>query len=108
MRISRKKFILWFLCCGYALHFVSKLVLNQAPDALWASPAQQVWQQHISTILSPLRVVLVGPVSWLMQDPDPPPPFRIILFAVYWSLFAMALHYLLSRPWQGRGGALRS
>ena len=43
------------------------------------------------------RVVLVGPISWLQQDPDPPPPFRLILFAAYWSLLALGIHYLLSR-----------
>lgn len=97
MRTSRKKFILLFLACGFALHFATRILLNQAPDALWAAPGQAAWQRSISTILSPIRVVLVGPVNWLMQDPDPPPPFRIILFAAYWSLLALGIHYLLSR-----------
>jgi hypothetical protein len=97
MRMSRKKFVLLFLACGFALHFATRILLNQAPDALWAAANQQAWQRSISTILSPIRVVLVGPVSWLMQDPDPPPPFRIILFAAYWSLLALGIHYLLSR-----------
>jgi len=40
---------------------------------------------------------LAGPVIWLQQDPDPPPPFRIILLAVYWSVLALAIHRLLSK-----------
>ena len=48
-------------------------------------------------ILSPIRVVLVGPINWLQQDPDPPPPFRLILFAAYWSVLALGIHHLLSR-----------
>jgi hypothetical protein len=97
MRLSRKKFVLRFLAFGYAFHFVTKFVLNQAPEALWASPDQEAWQRYASMTLSPIRVVLVGPINWLQQDPDPPPPFRLILFAVYWSLLALGIHHLLSR-----------
>lgn len=97
MRLTRKKFILRFLAFGYAFHFVTRFLLNQSPEALWASPNQQAWQRHASTILSPIKVVLVGPINWLQQDPDPPPPFRLILFAAYWSVLALAIHYVLSR-----------
>lgn len=101
MRTTRKKFVLLFLACGFALHFISKLLLDQAPDALWASPEQAAWQRSVSTVLGPVRVVLVGPVNWLLQDPDPPPPFRIILFAAYWYLLARGIHYCLSRKKTG-------
>lgn len=97
MRSSRTKFVFSFLAFGYALHFASKFLLNQAPVALWASPDQDAWQRHASTILSPLRIVLVAPINWLQQDPDPPPPFRMILFAVYWSILALGIHHLLRR-----------
>ena len=97
MRSTRKRFVLLFLAFGYVFHFVSKFVLNQSPDALWASPDQEVWQRYASMILSPLKVVLIGPINWLQQDPDPPPPFRLILFAAYWSILALGIHHLLSR-----------
>jgi hypothetical protein len=97
MRLSRKKFVLSFLAFGYALHFVTRFLLNQRPDALWASSNQEAWQRYASTILSPIRVVLVAPINWLQQDPDPPPPLRLILFAAYWSVLAVGLHALLSR-----------
>jgi hypothetical protein len=97
MRSTRKKFVLWFLAFGYAFHFVTKFLLNQPPEALWASPDQEAWQRLASMILSPIRVVLVGPINWLQQDPDPPPPFRLILFAAYWSVLALGIHHLLSR-----------
>jgi hypothetical protein len=99
MRLTRRKFVVLFLAVGYAFHFAAKFLLNQAPEALWASPNQAVWQRHLSTILSPIKIVLVGPINWLQQDPDPPPPFRIILFAAYWSLLALGIHYLLTRRW---------
>jgi hypothetical protein len=97
MHLSRKKLVLRFLALGYAFQFATRLLLNQAPDAVWASSNQEAWQRHVSTILAPIKVVLVAPINWLQQDPDPPPPFRIILFAAYWSVLALGIHYLLSR-----------
>lgn len=96
MGASRKKFVLLFLVAGYAFHFMTKFVLDQPPDAFWASPDQAAWQRVTSMILSPFKVVLIGPVSWLQQDPDPPPPFRMILLAAYWALLATGSHQLLS------------
>jgi hypothetical protein len=97
MRLTRKKFVLRFFGFGYALDFVARFVLNQAPEQLWASPSQEAWQRYASTLLSPLRVALVGPVAWLQQDPDPPPPFRFILLTAYWSALALGTYQLLSR-----------
>jgi hypothetical protein len=97
MRLTRKRFVLSFLASGYALHFVTKFVLDQPPEALWASPNQGIWQKYASTLLSPLSIVMFGPVTWLQQDPDPPPPFRLILLAAYWSILALGIHHLLSR-----------
>jgi len=97
MRLTRKKFVLLFLAFGYAFDFGTRFLLNQAPEALGASPDQAAWQRLASTILSPIKLVLVGPINWLQQDPDPPPPFRLILFAAYWSVLALGIQYLLSR-----------
>jgi hypothetical protein len=96
MRSTRKKFVLVFLAAGYAFHFATRFLLNQPSEALWASPDQERWQRFVSTLLSPIKVVLVGPINWVQQDPDPPPPFRLILFAVYWSVLALGIHRLLS------------
>lgn len=93
--MTRKQFVLQFLAFGFAFHFLTRFLLNQSPEALWASPNQAAWQQLISTLLAPIRVILVGPINWLQQDPDPPPPFRLILFAVYWSLLALGIHQVL-------------
>jgi hypothetical protein len=97
VRFTRKKFVLLFLAFGYTFHFVTKFLLNQPPESLGASPNQEPWQQHASTILFPIKAVLVAPINWLQQDPDPPPPFRLILFAAYWSLLALGIHQLPSR-----------
>ena len=95
--MTRKRFVLRFLAFGYAFHFVTRFLLNQPPQALSASPNQEAWQRHASTILSPIKAVLVAPINWLQQDPDPPPPFRVILFAAYWSILALGIHYVLAR-----------
>jgi hypothetical protein len=97
MRVARKRFVLLFLAFGYAFHFATKFLLNQPSEALFASPDQEPWQRHASTILAPIKVALVGPINWLQQDPDPPPPFRMILFAAYWSVLALGFHQLLWR-----------
>jgi hypothetical protein len=95
MRFTKKRFILWSLAFGYAFDFGTRFLLNQSPEALGASPHQEAWQRHVSTILSPLSVVLIGPISWLQQDPDPPPPFRLILLAMYWSVLALGIRGLM-------------
>ena len=101
MRLTRKKFVLRFLAFGYAFHFATRFLLNQSPEALWASPEQEAWQRNASMLLSPIKVVLIAPINWLQQDPDPPPPFRLILFAAYWCVLALGIHHLLSRKRAG-------
>jgi hypothetical protein len=97
MRLTRKKFVLSFLAVGFTYQFADKFLLSHPPEAIWASPDQAAWQRTISMILSPLKLVLMGPVIWLQQDPDPPPPFRLILLGIYWSLLALGIHHLLAR-----------
>lgn len=82
MRWTRKKFVLVFLACAHTFHFVTKHLLNGPPA---------------STLLAPLKLLLFGPIDWLQQDPDPPPPFRLILLTAYWCVIALGLHSLLSR-----------
>lgn len=82
MRLTRKQLVLGFLAFGFTLHFVTRFALNES---------------HLgSRLLSPVTLVLFGPIDWLQQDPDPPPPFRLILCAAYWSLLALGVHRLLS------------
>ena len=95
MRLSKKAFVLRFLAFGYVFDFATRFLLKWPPQDLWVSPEQKPWQMYPSMVLSPIKVVLIGPINWLQQDPDPPPPFRIILFAAYWSVLALGLHYLL-------------
>jgi len=102
MRLTRKRFVLLFLAFGCAFDVGTRFLLNQPRGAFGTSPGQEAWQKSASTILSPLTLVLVGPINWLQQDPDPPPPFRVILCLAYWSVLALVIYYLLSRKKSAR------
>jgi hypothetical protein len=97
MPVTKRNFVLSFLAGGLAFDLITRFLLSQPREALGASPSQALWQQHISTALWPLRLVLTGPVIWLQQDPDPPPPFRAILLVAYWSVLALGIRRFLVR-----------
>ena len=101
MNISRTKFVILFLTFGFAFLIGTTLILNQSPDSYLGSETQVAWKGTVSTVLSPIKVVLLGPlqpfINFLHKDPDTPPPFFLIMFAFYWSVLALLLHYLLSK-----------
>jgi hypothetical protein len=104
MKSSRSKFVVIFLACGFAYGIATRLILNQMPASLYGSDfgiPQAPWQRTISTLLSPIKLVLMGPLrflfTWMLsQDGDPPPPMIAILYAFYWIPLALILHYILS------------
>lgn len=101
MRTSRIKFVVLFLILAFAFLFGTTLLLGQPPESLLGSSSQVGWKSVVSTILSPVKIILIGPllpfIKFLHQDPDTPPPFFLVGFAFYWTLLALALHYLLSK-----------
>jgi hypothetical protein len=104
MKMSRTKFVILFLAIGFAFLFFSTGVLNLPPESFLGSESQVAWKSTVSTILSPIKIVLIGPllpfIRFLRQDPDTPPPFFIAMFAVYWSVLATVFHYSLNRKVQ--------
>ncbi len=101
MKISRISFIFLFLLFAFAFLFGTTLLLDQPPESLLGSQGQGAWKATISTILSPIKVVLIGPllpfINFLKQDPDTPPPFFLIGFTCYWSILALSIHYCFSK-----------
>jgi hypothetical protein len=101
MDISRIKFVFLFLVFAFAFLLGTTLVLNQPPESLLGSESQTVGKSVVSTILSPIKIVLIGPllpfIKFLHQDPDTPPPFFLFGFAFYWTILGLILHYLLSK-----------
>ena len=106
MKVSRIKFVGLFLVFGFAYIFSTRLILNQMPASLFGSDfgsePQAAWQSAVSMLLSPVKLVLMGPLrplfNWMLnqQDADPPPPMLLAMFAVYWTILALVLHYFLS------------
>lgn len=44
-------------------------------------------------LLYPVKIVLAGPMLPLLNLPDPPLPFLVIGFAIYWTSLARFIHY---------------
>lgn len=55
------------------------------------------WKNTLAAIVYPVKKVLIGPLSFLAEDPDPVPPILLLAFAFYWTVIAWVLHYFLSK-----------
>jgi hypothetical protein len=114
MKISRIKFVLLFLIFAFAFLLGTALLLNQPPESLLGSESQEGWKSAVSTILSPLKIILMGPllpfIKFLHRDPDTPPPFFLAGFAFYWTILALVLYYLLNKikPYWFKGSVKHS
>jgi hypothetical protein len=99
--IPRIKFVFFFLVFAFAFLFGTDLLLDQPPESLLGSESQVGWKSAISTILSPIKIILIGPllpfINFLHKDPDTPPPFFLAGFSFYWTILALILHYFLSK-----------
>lgn len=101
MNIPGIKFVLLFLIFAFAFLFGTDLLLDQPPESLMGAESQVAWKSTVSTILSPVKIILIGPllpfIKFLHQDPDTPPPFFLVGFAFYWIILALILHYLIRK-----------
>lgn len=102
MKVSRKKFVIIFLVCAFAFQFISNSLLGPEVrlfpgDGQWFPGADSsiTWKSTLANILYPIKFILIGPLSFLGQDPDPPPPLLIIAFAAYWTALALVIHFIL-------------
>ena len=98
--IPRIKFVFFFLVFAFAFLFGTDLLLDQPPESLLGSESVG-WKPAISTILSPVKIILIGPllpfINFLHKDPDTPPPFFLAGFAFYWTILALVIYYFLSK-----------
>jgi len=104
MKISRTKFVITFLVSAFAFQFISNSLLGSEVrlfpvNGEWfpGTGSPIAWKSTVSTILYPIKIVLVGPLSPLFTDPDPAPPILVLAFASYWAAMALVLYYLLSK-----------
>lgn len=108
MNISKTKFVSLFIISGFVFLFVTTSLLGttgprgfpKPPDSLLGLESRVAWKRNVSTIILPIKVVLIGPlllpsVNFLKEDP--PPPFIALYFIFYWSILASATHYLIGK-----------
>jgi hypothetical protein len=101
MRISSAKFVILFLVSGFVFQFISNSVLGPEVrlfpgNGEWfpGTDSPIAWKSTLATIIYPVKFVLIEPLSFLAQDPDPVPPVLLIAFAIYWATIALVLYYL--------------
>ena len=108
MNISRTKFVILFLISAFAFLFISNALFGLEArvfpwneESFLGTDSQIAWKSAGYKILYPVKIVLIGPmipfVNYVQQDPDPLPPFVAAGFALYWSILALILHYLLGK-----------
>ena len=106
MNISKTKFVIFFLICSFAFMFISNAlfgtdarVFPQPPESFLGTESAIAWKSVGYKVLLPIKLVLVGPMIFTgnFLREDPPPPFVAAVFALYWSILALVLHYLLGK-----------
>jgi len=110
MYISRKKFVITFIISGFAFLFITTSLLGTTgprgfpkyPDSLLRTGSESpiVWKNTASTIILPIKIVLIGPLALpqinILKE-DPPPPFIGIYLIFYWTILASIIHYLIGK-----------
>ncbi|MDO8803285.1 MAG: hypothetical protein Q7R35_02545 [Elusimicrobiota bacterium] len=113
MNISKTKFVMFFLISAFAFMFISNALFGSKARVFpWneksflGTDSLIAWKSAGYKILYPVKIVLIGPllpfVSYVRQDPDPLPPFVAAVFALYWTILAIVIHYLLGKIKLGR------
>ena len=104
MKLSRTRFVLLFIASAFLFVFLYNLtircVLRGRPDnsaSFLGSTGLSGWRYVVSIILFPVKLALIGPMGFLLDLPDPPPPFVGIGFAIYWTVLALIIYYLAGK-----------
>ena len=99
MKLSRKRFVIIFLVSGFAFMVITNLLLGPVINGTWfpGTDSPITWKRNLAAIIYPIKLVLVGPLAPIFNDPDPAPPIRMLACAVYWTAIALVLHFILSK-----------
>ncbi|WP_288880242.1 hypothetical protein [Pedobacter panaciterrae] len=98
MKISRTKFVIIFLVSAFAFQIIFNLLLQPVNGDWFPGTGSPIaWKRTVATIIYPVKVVLVGPLAPILNDPDPAPPVRALACALYWTVIAIVLHSILSK-----------
>ena len=104
MKTSKTKFILFFVLACFVFVFLYDVTIlstvrgrPESGTIFLNSTSLTGWRKTVSTILYPIKLILVGPMLFLLNLPDPPPPFVGIGMAIYWSILALIIRYLIGK-----------
>jgi len=98
MKISITKFILIFLASAFVFIIITNLLLQPVNGDWFPGTGSPIaWKRNLATIIYPVKIVLVGPLAPIFNDPDPAPPVRALACAVYWTAIASVLYFLLNK-----------
>jgi|SRR6185369_6741521 len=106
MNISRTKFVIFFIIFAVVFMFISNALFGtdarifpQPPEPFIGNEPTIAWKSVGYKILHPIKLVLVGPMLFTgdFLREDPPPPFVAIVFALYWSILAVIIHFVVGK-----------
>jgi hypothetical protein len=98
MKITRTKFVITFLVSAFVFLGITNLLLQPVNGDWFAGTNSPIaWKRTVATIIYPVKIVLVGPLAPIFNDPDPAPPIRALACALYWTAMALVLHFLLNK-----------
>jgi hypothetical protein len=99
MKISRTRFVIIFLVSAFAFVGISNLLLGPVINGEWfpGTGSLIAWKRTLAAILYPVKIILVGPLAPIFNDPDPAPPIRALACALYWTAMPLVLHLILSK-----------
>ena len=96
MKMSLRKFVIIFLVSAFAFVGITNLILNPVNGDWFAGMNSAItWKHTLANIIYPVKIVLVGPLAPIFNDPDPAPPIRALACAVYWAVIAAILYFLI-------------
>lgn len=110
MTISRTRFVIIFIICGFAFFAITSTLLGstgprgfpEPPDSVLrtGSDSPIAWKRTVSAIILPIKIVLLGPlalpqVHFLKEDP--PPPFVGIYCILYWTILSLLIYYIVDK-----------
>lgn len=102
MKPSAKKFVITFLMLAFAFQFITNSLLGPAVkfypvDGNWypGEHSPIAWKRATSAVIYPVKFVLVGPLTFLAQEPDSAPPVILFFFLGYWTAMALVIYYLM-------------
>jgi biotin transporter BioY len=79
-----------------ALFGTEALVFPWNEKTFWGTDSPIAWKSAGYKICYPIKVVLIGPFNDAFHD-DPPPPLVALVFALYWSVLAVVLHFFITK-----------